>query len=568
MHSLYVLVSRRSTPLWARYNHWQARAPSRYHPPLHNPIPAVQSEAEHAIPPLSVQPIPNVDSLSQEQKYILGMALARKSLFFTGSAGTGKSFLLKKIIETLRQRGIKVAVTASTGLAALNVGGETLHSFAEGVGQGNQHASLLIKKAQYSKNVERWQSTQVLVIDEISMVEAQWFDVLSNIGKVLRNDPKPFGGMQVLIICGDFFQLPPVTEQSFIDNGIPTRFAFEAVDWDWAVPNKFKLTRVFRQHDPMLVKMLEDMRIGEVSPASVRLLNTLSREVEYSDGIKPVELSPLRILADSSNQRQMKMLPGISLVYQAQDSFAEFVGRNRSRSRGRSRSRQAMTPERGMLLLDKMAMLRIELKVGAQVMCTKNLRGTNIVNGSIGKIVDFMTPAEARQSKYIIQTIPSDNPNWDPSSLESYQEAPGTPYEPLRIRDLGFPRPTIETEGREWPVVQFDEGTTLLVTPMLFTAENATGETEACRVQIPLILAWALTVHKAQGQTLPRVKVDLLGTFAPGQAYVGISRCKTLEGLEVLNFSPGIVFAHPSYYIFAWYYEQLSALIDLLSDQI
>ncbi|KAH7327572.1 hypothetical protein B0J17DRAFT_580721 [Rhizoctonia solani] len=98
------------------------------------------------------------------------------------------------------------------------------------------------------------------------------------------------------------FQLPPVQEQSYIDAGIPVRFAFQAREWDWAVPNKFRSTRVFRQHDPKLVKMLEHMRIEEVSPVSERLLNTLAREVEYSDGIQPVELFPLRRLADSANQ--------------------------------------------------------------------------------------------------------------------------------------------------------------------------------------------------------------------------------------------------------------------------
>ncbi|CAE6435818.1 unnamed protein product [Rhizoctonia solani] len=529
--------------------HLQVRLLSQYRSALRDPLPVAQPASGNTTSQLSFENSPSVHELSKEQRYILDMALSGKSLFFTGSAGTGKSFLLKQIIQAMDDKGLEVAVTASTGLAALNIGGETLHSFA-GVGKGNQHANLLIKKAQHSKNIQRWRATHVLVIDEISMVEARWFDVLSDIGKILRGNPKPFGGMQ-LIICGDFFQLPPVPEQTYIDAGIPTRFAFQAREWDWAVPNKFRLTRVFRQHDPKFINMLEDMRTGQVSRASEILLNSLSREVKYSDGIRPVELFPLRILADSANQRQMEALPGISNVYKAHDRFAEFVN-----PRGR-----VVTPERGRLLLDKMAMSRIELKIGTQVMCTKNFREINIVNGSIGRVLDFMTPAEARRSRHFIHTIPSDDPGWDPlvydpealspgREMELYRVQPGNPGSTLnelcKSRDMNFPWPTIETEGREWPVVQFDEGAVLLITPTFFTSENVMGRTEACRAQIPLILSWALTVHKAQGQTLSRVKVDLSGTFAAGQAYVGISRCKTLEGLEVLNFSPSIVFADES----------------------
>ncbi|CAE6471634.1 unnamed protein product [Rhizoctonia solani] len=250
---------------------------------------------------------------------------------------------------------------------------------------------------------------------------------------------------------------------------------------------------------PELVKMLEDMRIGQVSPASERLLHTLAREVEYSDGIQPVELFPLWRLADSANQRRMWMLPGTPTVYRAQDSFSESVGRGT----------RAVTPERGRLLLDKMAMGRMELKIGAQVMCTKNFRSINIVNGSIGKVLDFMTPAEARQSRHFIEMIPSDDPNWDPfvfdptfpksdREVKLYGDVPepGSPlHDWLRSQEPDFPWPTVETEGRKWPVVQFDQGTVLLVTPTLFTSENVRGETEACRVQIPLILAWALTIE-------------------------------------------------------------------------
>ncbi|KAJ1307104.1 hypothetical protein OPQ81_001222 [Rhizoctonia solani] len=528
------IVSRKFTQLWSRCTHWKSSSPpvSRYHSPLRDPIPEAHPGTGPTSSEFSFTPTPGIDSLSEEQKYVLNVALAGESLFFTGSAGKQKFSAMRTRVsmaddKLMRLKGLEVAVTASTGLAALNIQGKTLHSFA-GVGKGNQHASLLIKKARHGNNIERWRRAQVLVIDEISMVEARWFDVLSNIGKVLRNNPKPFGGMQ-LIICGDFFQLPPVPEQSYIDSGIPTRFAFQAREWDWAVPNKFRLTRVFRQRDPKLVKMLEDMRMGDVSPASEQLLNTLSREVHYSDGIKPVELFPLRILADSANDRQMRNLPGISVVYSAKDSFTEFV----------DRGSRAMTPERGRQLLEKLARSRIELKIGAQVMCSKNLPEHDIVNGSIGKIIDFMTPVEARQSRYFIQTIPSDDPNWDPLSQHSNLESV---INDLRIRNPNFSWPAIETEGRKWPVVRFDNGTVVLITPTLFTVENVMGKTEACRAQVCQTYKLSNSIKGLKGNHL----LDTLGSGLGANPYVGISRCKTLEGLEVLNFSPSIVFAHPS----------------------
>ncbi|KAB5588631.1 hypothetical protein CTheo_7925 [Ceratobasidium theobromae] len=504
-------------------------------------------------PEFCFAPRPDDHSLSDEQRLVLNMALGGKSLFFTGSAGTGKSFLLKYMIERLRYRygHEAVAVTASTGLASINIGGETLHSFA-GVGLGNQHLSFLLAKAANTKNRERWRRTEVLIIDEVSMVEARWFDALSEIGKMLRGNRRPFGGIQV-IVSGDFFQLPPVPDQSYVDAGIPTRFAFQAGEWDRTVPNKIRLTKVFRQHQPELIQMLEDMRLGNLSSASKELLYSLARTVEYSDGINPVELYPLRLLADAANLRCMDDLTGDPIVYRSTDAFGWDV------------RKKPITPERGRILLDRMVMNSVEFKVGAQVMFIKNFPAMGLVNGTLGKVIDFLTPAEARKSRFFIDTIPSSDPTFDPSifdplrfytsgdiikfAKENLTEA--SMREQCRLMDPNFPWPIIVTEGRKWPLVRFENGVKLLVTPAYFAHENVLGRTEACRVQVPLILAWALTVHKAQGQTLSRVKVDLAGTFAPGQAYVGISRCTSLEGLEVQSFTPGVVFAHPQ--VIEWY---------------
>ena len=187
--------------------------------------------------------------LSKEQKKVINLvAEAGQSCFFTGSAGTGKSVLMREIISVLRKKHTlqpdRVAVTASTGLAACNIGGVTLHSFA-GIGLGKEGAEELIKKVKRNPKAKaRWMRTKVLVIDEISMVDGVLFDKLEQIARALRNNGRPFGGMQ-LVVTGDFFQLPPVP-----DGGREAKFAFKATTWDTSIQHTIGLTQVFRQKDP------------------------------------------------------------------------------------------------------------------------------------------------------------------------------------------------------------------------------------------------------------------------------------------------------------------------------
>lgn len=187
--------------------------------------------------------------LSDEQKKIMNLVIEqRRSVFFTGSAGTGKSVLLREIIKNLRiqhkTQPDRVAVTASTGLAACNVSGVTLHSFA-GIGLGKEDVPELVKKIKRNQKAKsRWLRTKILVIDEISMVDGDLFDKLENIARIVRNNGRPFGGIQ-LVITGDFFQLPPVP-----DYGKVAKFSFDAATWNTSIEHTIGLTQVFRQKDP------------------------------------------------------------------------------------------------------------------------------------------------------------------------------------------------------------------------------------------------------------------------------------------------------------------------------
>lgn len=191
--------------------------------------------------------------LSEEQKSVLDLVTAKKkSVFFTGSAGTGKSVLMRAIIAELRRMHVRepdrVAVTASTGLAACNIGGVTLHSFG-GIGLGKEEVPELVKKINRNQKAkQRWLRTKILIIDEISMVDGALFDKLERIACTIRKNGRPFGGIQ-LVITGDFFQLPPVPD--FGSRQI--KFAFDAATWSTSINHTIGLTEVFRQRDPGIV---------------------------------------------------------------------------------------------------------------------------------------------------------------------------------------------------------------------------------------------------------------------------------------------------------------------------
>ena len=243
--------------------------------------------------------------LSDEQRSVVNLVAEQKrSVFFTGSAGTGKSVLLREIIKVLREnfkREIdRVAVTASTGLAACNVGGVTLHSFA-GIGLGKEAVPELVKKIKRNaKAKQRWLRTKVLIIDEISMVDGDLFDKLEAIARAIRNNGRPFGGIQ-LVITGDFFQLPPVP-----DYGRVSKFSFDAATWNTSIEHTIGLTQVFRQKDPgasiyvvdrsclltivVFANMLNEMRLGKLTPKSIDAFRALNRPLSFADDFEATEL--------------------------------------------------------------------------------------------------------------------------------------------------------------------------------------------------------------------------------------------------------------------------------------
>ncbi|PNY24031.1 ATP-dependent DNA helicase PIF1 [Tolypocladium capitatum] len=452
-------------------------------------------------------------TLSGEQRHVLDLVVNKgASVFFTGPAGAGKSVLMRAIISELKQKyerdPERVAVTASTGLAACNIGGITLHSFS-GIGLGKEDAHTLVKKVRRNpKAKNRWLKTKCLVIDEISMVDGELFDKLSHVGRVVRNNGRPWGGIQ-LIITGDFFQLPPVPDH---DKKRESQFAFDAATWSTSIDHTIGLTQVFRQRDPEFARMLNEMRLGKISPSTVDAFRALSRPLKFDDGVESAELYPTRAQVESSNEKRLRELPGRAHRYDCMDSGDPAI--------------------KDKLLMNMMAPKSLELKINAQVMLIKNLDET-LVNGSLGKVIAF-----------------SDEKTFEMTGVNSYDDGWDDPMAKAKRKLKGFSRDSnsSSSSNRQYPVVQFvamgGVQRVILCQPEEWKVELPNGEVQAKRNQLPLILAWALSIHKAQGQTLERVTVNLGRVFEKGQAYVALSRATTQQGLRVLGFDKSKVMAH------------------------
>ncbi|GAA5924183.1 hypothetical protein JCM1841_006870 [Sporobolomyces salmonicolor] len=463
--------------------------------------------------------------LSPEQQMVHKLVVDDgRNVFFTGSAGTGKSVLLREIIASLKRKhrgnADAVAVTASTGMAACNIGGTTIHSFA-GIGIGIESAEQLIEKVKKNRNANaKWQRVRVLVIDEVSMLDGILFDKLAKLGTALKkrtggrgsaSSAKPFGGIQ-LVITGDFFQLPPVTK------GVTPTFAFEAQAWKSCIDHTVNLTQVFRQKDTEFIDMLNEMRFGKLSQESIKKFYSLSREPAYN-GIEPTELFPMRHQVEHANQNRLKALQGDAVTFKA-DDWA--LNKDASQIKNDQYIKNFMAPE------------TLVLKPGAQVMLIKNLDVT-LVNGTVGTVVGFGLPElendedDGEGMAFDGGTVKSEMSTADVRKKQKIAQAVAQGK-----LELG---PMVDWQtpnGIERKIMVREE----------FKVEDNKGSKLAHRRQYPIILAWAMSIHKSQGQTIARVKVDLGKVFEKGQSYVALSRATSLDGLQVLNFNPNKVLAH------------------------
>jgi len=403
-------------------------------------------------------------NLTTLQKKFFKEFFSGRNIFLTGPAGTGKSYTVNLLFKYLDLNGIFYGKTATTGVAALNIGGVTLHSWS-GMGIGEENGmDLLDKVSENKKAVNRIKNAKVLVIDEISMAKAELIEKLDIICQYIRNKEKPFGGIQVVFV-GDFMQLPPVFKQFEKE-----MFAFESQAWRDANVKTVHLTEIVRQHDePAFAKFLNEVRMGSATDYTM-LMDCLDRKFP-DDGIKPVKLFCKNIDVAGYNLTELRKIKAESKFYYSADTggeqWAQFFDKN--------------CP----------APTELELRPGAQVILLVNLdTAAGLVNGSVGSVKNvYDNCVEIEFAGGNIQVI-------QPYRWEVKQNE----YDPL-------------SGGMKKVVL-------------------------ATRSQLPLKLAWALTIHKSQGATLDRAEVDVSEAFAAGQVYVALSRVRNLRSLKIHSFSP------------------------------
>lgn len=421
-------------------------------------------------------------TLNDEQQQALQTVLAGKNIFLTGPGGTGKTYLIQTIQSELVARGKKVAVTALTGCAALLLGREakTIHSWA-GIGLGKDDAIKLvagIRKYGY-KAMRRWLTTHVLIIDEVSMMTADVFEKLDFVGRSIRKNMKPFGGIQVILV-GDFFQLPPVNKEA-----TPQKFVFESTSWKDVIQEIIPLTKIQRQTDPVFHKILSEAREGTLGAESMKILMKRQGLPWHTQKIRPTLLFSRRAEVDMINDQNLRALKGPERVFEAKTVFDATAVKGLS----------ADSPEvqKAVAKLDRDAPYKqsLSLRVGAQVMLVYNLdQEAGLVNGSRGVVEGFT------------DTIPS--------------------------------LPLVLFQGCVAPIP---------VGEQTWESEELEG---VKRSQIPLMIAYAVTIHKAQGSTLDCALIDIgPRTFEVGQAYVALSRVKSLESLYIHELDPLACKAHP-----------------------
>ena len=379
----------------------------------------------------------------------------------TGEPGSGKSYLIGQYITYLRDHSIEPAITASTGIAATHIGGMTIHSWS-GLGIRDTLTDYdLDFLTQKEKLVERARKTHVLIIDEISMLDAHTLGMIDTILRALRQNPAPFGGMQVIFV-GDFFQLPPIAR-----GGRASKFAFEAPSWAAAGLLTCYLTEQHRQEDPVFLEMLLSIRKGEVTKTLQKHLKARNIMPEADDTMP--QLFSHNADVDHINKGELSKISGNPRIFDMQSKGSKAVVEGLKRG--------CLSPE------------TLFLKEGARVMFTKNDFENGFFNGTLGMVTGF-------------------------------------------AKDDGSPEVRIGT------------GETIKVFPMEWAVEEG-GKTLAKIIQIPLRLAWAITIHKSQGMSLDAALMDLSATFEYGQGYVALSRVRSLSGLYLRGFNEKALQVHP-----------------------
>lgn len=388
------------------------------------------------------------------QSQALKILKSGQNIFLTGSAGAGKTFLLNEFIGYLKEKKIKVSITASTGIAATHLGGITVHSWS-GMGIERKLDDKQIKRLLKKEELrERIKETNILIIDEISMLDSARLDLLDKICKVVKEPFVPFGGLQI-IMSGDFFQLPPVDRER---EGI--KFAYDSWAWEQADIKVCYLDEQHRQQDDFeFINILDNIRENKAGEDVLNKLRTRLYK-RISCQIEPTKLYTHNADVDAINSFELSKIQEKEEKYymtsEGQDELINFL------------KKSCLAPE------------ILSLKIGAVVMFVKNNFNRGYVNGTLGKVIDF--------------------------------------------------------DENGWPIVETKSGKNIIAVPTSWNIEK--NDVILANIkQIPLRLAWAITVHKSQGMSLDAAEIDLSKSFERGMGYVALSRVRRLDGIKLMGIN-------------------------------
>lgn len=443
------------------------------------------------------------------QSSALDILKTGQNVFLTGSAGSGKTYTLNQYIDYLRARRVPVAVTASTGIAATHMNGTTIHSWS-GIGIKDELTDRdLTNLSRKQFLADRLKDTAVLIIDEISMLHAKQLNLVSQVLKHVRKNDTAFGGIQV-VVAGDFFQLPPIGSKGESNR---EKFAFMSEAW---LDAKFHICYLSEQHRQVseaanggldLDDILNQIRRQEVTFEAIAALEaTYDQNVD----IKRTRLYTHNLNVNKINDKELAALDGDMMRFEATST-----GDNKL----------VETLKKTVRTQDELV-----LKVGAKVMFIKNNTELGVSNGTMGELIGFAA-VKVDDSKDNSDPLIEDDVNTD-SDTDTAKNTKSKG----KAKDKETPKAKKPTT-QKMPVVRLNSGREVIAEPEEWIIEDETGDVLASYNQVPLCLAWAITIHKSQGMTLDAAEIDLSRTFELGQGYVALSRLKSLAGLQLLGMN-------------------------------
>jgi ATP-dependent DNA helicase PIF1 len=406
------------------------------------------------------------------------------NVYLTGSAGSGKTYLLNKYISYLKEHDISVAITASTGIASTHMNGMTIHGWS-GIGikeiMGEKELEQLEEKKYLWK---RFEKARVLIIDEISMLHGYQLEMVEKVCRRFKRNEKPFGGLQV-ILSGDFFQLPPVSKMNQ-----ENKMVYESFAWQKLNPAICYISEQHRQEDDILLEILNTIRYNNIEDKHYTYLNQRIG-ASLGDDIKATKLYTHNINVDDENFNELAKIDGQEKVYEMISSGKDIL---------------VEILKKGCLAHERLC-----LKIGAEIMCLKNNFEEGYVNGSRGKVVEF------------------------------------------------------NIDGA--PIIELYNGKKIKVKPEIWAIEED-GKIKASISQLPLRLAWAITIHKSQGMSLDNAEIDLSNSFAYGMGYVALSRVRTLSGIKLIGFNKESFKVDPKVLVFDEQLRQQSQSNEILFKKL